>query len=66
MRILITKKLVTIIWGYMYDLWYYNKLNNLKSVVGDEYVFLNKQDKITAFISLTNEVFKIKQDLNNV
>ncbi len=50
----------------MYDLWYYNKLNNLKSVVGDEYVFLNKQDKITAFISLTNEVFKIKQDLNNV
>lgn len=60
------KKLVTIIWGYMYDLWYYNKLNNLKSVVGDEYVFLNKQDKITAFISLTNEVFNIKQDLNNV
>lgn len=50
----------------MYDLWYYNKLNNLKSVVGDEYVFLNKQDKITAFISLTNEVFNIKQDLNNV
>ena len=60
------KKLVTIIWGYMYDLWYYNKLNNLKSVVGDEYVFLNKQDKITAFISLKNEVFNIKQDLNNV
>ena len=65
MRILITKNWSQLL-GYMYDLWYYNKLNNLKSVVGDEYVFLNKQDKITAFISLTNEVFKIKQDLNNV
>ena len=59
------KELVTIVWRHMYNMWCQDKLNELKSVVGDEYVFLNKPEKIAAFKKLEDEVYKIKQDLDN-
>lgn len=57
------KTLVAIVWSHMYHMWYDNKQDELKSVVGDEYVFRNKPDKIEALRNLENEVFLILQDL---
>ena len=50
----------------MYNLWHDGKENLLKSVVGDEYVFLGKPDKIKALKDLEDEVYKINQDLGNI
>ncbi len=58
------KTLVSIVWQHMYRMWYYNKQDALKSVVGDEYVFRNNPEKVKALMDLENEVFKIKQDLD--
>lgn len=48
----------------MYHLWNNNEADNLKSVVGDEYVFRNKTEKIVALQQLEDEVWHIYQDLN--
>ncbi len=58
------KQLVYLLWSTMYHLWYDNKLDKLKSVVGDEYVFKGKPNKIEALKALEDDVFKIHQDLN--
>lgn len=57
------KDLVHILWSTMFHLWYDNKLDDLKSVVGDEYVFKGHPDKVKALKLLENEVYKINQDL---
>lgn len=59
------KELVPILWSNMYHLWHDNKQNELKSVVGDEFVFKGKPDKVDALKKLEDEVFKIKSDLFN-
>lgn len=59
------KELVPILWSNMYHLWHDNKQNELKSVVGDEFVFKGKPDKVDALKKLEDEVFKIKNDLFN-
>ena len=60
------KSLINILWRNMYSLWHDGKENLLKSVVGDEYVFLGKRDKIKALKDLEDEVYKINQDLGNI
>ena len=60
------KSLIYILWHNMYNLWHDGKENLLKSVVGDEYVFLGKPDKIKALKDLEDEVYKINQDLGNI
>ena len=58
--------IIYILWRNMYNLWHDGKENLLKSVVGDEYVFLGKPDKIKALKDLEDEVYKINQDLGNI
>lgn len=58
------KELVSVIWSHMYRLWHDNKQDDLRSVVGDEYVFLGKPDKVHALKLLESEVFSIKCDLD--
>lgn len=57
------KQLVSIVWSHMFHLWNDNQLGELKSVVGDEYVFRNKPTKVQALKDLEDEVYKIKLDL---
>ena len=57
------KDLVHIVWSKMYHLWKDDKIDDLTSVVGNEYVFKNKPDKVAALKLLEDEVWKIKQDL---
>lgn len=58
------KELVSIVWSHMYRLWYANKQDDLRSVVGDEYVFRGKPDKVQALKLLESEVYNIKCDLD--
>jgi hypothetical protein len=57
------KDLVDIVWSKMYHLWKDEKTDDLASVVGNEYVFKNKPDKVAALKLLEDEVWKISQDL---
>ena len=47
----------------MYHLWKDGKTDDLKSVVGNEYVFKSKPEKVKALKLLEDEVWKINQDL---
>ena len=58
------KALVGLLWQKMYHLWSNGKCDDLVSVVGNEYVFKGKPEKIQALKDLEDEVFKINQDLN--
>lgn len=60
------KELVNILWHTMYQLWHDGKQDGLKSVVGNEYVFKDKPEKLAALKVLEDEVFKINQDLRNI
>ena len=60
------KDLVNILWHTMYHLWYDNKQDELKSVVGDEYIFKGKPEKLAALKILEDEVFNINKDLGNL
>lgn len=57
------KQLVHILWYTMYHLWQEKKENQLKSVIGDEYIFRGKPEKVEALKKLEDEVYKIKTDL---
>lgn len=57
------KDLVLPLWLHMFTLCQNENYNSLKSVVGDEYVFKGKSDKIKALQSLTSEVYNIYSDL---
>ena len=56
-------ELVYLLWSKMYHLLRDGTADQLKSVVGDEYVFRGKTDKIEALKLLENEVWNIYQDL---
>ena len=60
------KELVHILWQTMFHLWYDGKQDGLKSVVGNEYVFKGKPEKLAALKVLEDEVYKISQDLGNI
>lgn len=60
------KQLVHILWYTMYHLWQEKKENQLKSVIGDEYIFRGKPEKVEALKKLEDEVYKIKTDLEKV
>ncbi len=45
------KELVSIVWSHMFHLWKDDKHNELKSVVGDEYVFKDMPEKVQALKS---------------
>ena len=60
------KELVYILWHTMFHLWKDCKQDELKSVVGDEYVFKNKPEKLAALKVLENEVYQINKDLGNI
>jgi hypothetical protein len=47
----------------MFHLWYDKKEDQLKSVIGDEYIFQGKPEKVEALKMLEDEVYKIKTDL---
>lgn len=55
--------IVYLLWSTMYNLWHDNKQDSLLSVVGDEYVFRGKPDKVEALKKLEDEVYKISNDL---
>lgn len=55
--------IVYLLWNKMYHLWQDGKVDNLKSVVGTEYVFKDKPDKVEALKLLENEVWAIYNDL---
>lgn len=57
------KQLVYVLWYTMFHLWHDNKEDQLKSVIGDEYVFRGKPEKVEALKMLEDEVYKIKTDL---
>lgn len=58
------KEIVSLLWSTMFNLWHDNKQDLLPSVVGDEYVFKGKPDKVSALKILEDEVYKISKDLN--
>ena len=60
------KSLVHILWHNMVHLWYDKKQDSLVSVVGDEYVFKDKPEKLEALKALEDEVYKINKDLGNI
>lgn len=60
------KELVNILWHTMFHLWYDNKQDELKSVVGDEYIFKDKPEKLAALKALEDEVYNINKDLGNL
>lgn len=55
--------IVYLLWHKMYHLWYDGNVDNLKSVVGTEYVFKDKPDKVEALKLLEDEVWNIYNDL---
>jgi hypothetical protein len=57
------KQLVHVLWRTMFHLWYDKKEDQLKSVIGDEYIFQGKPEKVEALKMLEDEVYKIKTDL---
>ena len=60
------KELVYILWYTMFHLWNDGKQDELKSVVGDEYIFKDKPEKLAALKVLEDEVYKINKDLGNI
>ena len=60
------KDLVYILWHTMFHLWNDGKQDDLKSVVGNEYVFKDKPEKLAALKVLEDEVYKINKDLGNI
>ena len=56
-------ELVGVLWSKMYHLWKDGTADNLRSVVGDEYVFKGKPEKVKALQLLEDEVYKISCDL---
>ena len=56
------RELVGVVWRKMYHLWEDGLASQLKSVVGDEYVFKGKPEKLQALKLLENEVWRICQD----
>lgn len=60
------KGLVHILWSTMFYLCHGHQEGQLKSVVGDEYVFQGKPEKVEALKMLVDEVYKIKTDLEKV
>lgn len=60
------KELVHILWSTMFHLWNDGKQDELKSVVGDEYIFKDKPEKLEALKMLEDEVYKINKDLGNI
>ena len=60
------KELVSILWYTMYHLWKDSKQDELKSVVGDEYIFKDKPEKLAALKVLEDEVYNINKDLGNL
>ena len=56
------RDLVGVVWGKMYHLWKDGLADQLKSVVGDEYVFKGKPEKLQALKLLEDEVWSICQD----
>ena len=60
------KELVYILWYSMFHLWNDGKQDELKSVVGDEYIFKDKPEKLAALKVLEDEVYKINKDLGNI
>lgn len=60
------KQLVHVLWYTMFHLWSDKKEDQLKSVIGDEYVFRGKPKKVEALKVLEDEVYKIKTDLEKV
>ena len=57
------KKIVYLLWYKMYHLWLDGEVDKLKSVVGTEYVFKGKPDKVEALKLLEDEVWQIYNDL---
>lgn len=57
------KQMVGLIWSKMFHLWYDGKADQLTSVVGTEYVFKNKPEKVEALKLLEDEVYHISCDL---
>ena len=60
------KELVHILWQTMFNLWNDGKQDELKSVVGNEFVFKDKPEKLAALKELEDEVYKINNDLGNI
>lgn len=58
------KAMVNLLWQRLYHLWKDGKCDDLVSVVGDEFVFKGKPDKVQALKDLEDEVYIINQDLN--
>ncbi len=57
------KQLVFLLWNKMYHLCNNEKIDDLKSVVGTEYVFRNKPEKVGALRLLENEVWEIYNEI---
>jgi len=57
------KDLVSLLWSRMYHLWKDGTADQLTSVVGNEYVFKGKADKVEALKLLEDEVYHISCDL---
>ena len=57
------KELVGLLWSKMYHLWKDGTVDQLRSVVGDEFVFRGKPDKVEALKILEDEVYRISCDL---
>lgn len=60
------KNIVYVLWNTLYHLLHDNKYDNLKSVVGDEYIFKGHSDKVEGLKNLEDEVWRIYQDLKEV
>lgn len=60
------KQLVHVLWHTMFHLWCDKKEDQLKSVIGNEYVFRGKPEKVAALKVLEDEVYKIKTDLEKL
>ncbi len=57
------KELVSLLWSKMYHLWKDGTAEQLTSVVGNEFVFKGKSDKVEALKLLEDEVYHISCDL---
>ena len=57
------KEIVNMLWSKMYHLLKDGTADNLKSVIGTEYIFRNKPQKVEALKILEDEVWKINSDL---
>ena len=57
------KELVSLLWSKMFHLWKDGTAEQLTSVVGNEFVFKGKPDKVEALKLLEDEVYHISHDL---